>query len=63
MDDSTLVFTSSLDVDSRMAFYDVMGSLAHVNMLKACHIIPAEDVDSIIQGLRAILKEIEDGTF
>ncbi len=63
MDDSTLDFTSSLDVDSKMAFYDVMGSLAHVNMLKACGIIPAEDVDSIIEGLKAILKEIEDGTF
>ena len=63
MDDSTLDFTSSLDVDSRMAFYDVMGSLAHVRMLKACGIIPAEDVDSITEGLKAILKEIEDGTF
>lgn len=63
MDDSTLEFTSSLDVDSRMAFYDVMGSLAHVNMLKTCHILPAEDVDSIIGGLKDILKEIEDGTF
>ena len=63
MDDSTLEFTSSLDVDSRMAFYDVMGSLAHVNMLKACHILPPEDVDRIIEGLKAILKEIEDGSF
>ena len=35
MDDSTLEFTSSLDVDSKMAFYDIMGSLAHVRMLKA----------------------------
>ena len=63
MDDSTLEFTSSLDVDSRMAFYDIMGSLAHVNMLKACHILPPEDVDRIIEGLKAILKEIEDGSF
>ncbi len=63
MDDSTLDFTSSLDVDSRMAFYDVMGSLAHVNMLKACSILPADDVDSIIKGLKDILREIEDGTF
>ncbi len=63
MDDSTLDFTSSLDVDSRMAFYDVMGSLAHVNMLKSCGILPAEDVNAIIGGLKAILKEIEDGTF
>lgn len=41
MDGSTLAFTSSLDVDSAMAVYDVMGSLAHVRMLKKCGIIPA----------------------
>ena len=35
MDEGTLRFTSSLDVDGRMAFYDIMGSLAHVRMLKA----------------------------
>ena len=63
MDDSTLEFTSSLDVDSKMAFYDVMGSLAHVRMLKACEILPAEDVDKIIDGLKEILNEIDDGTF
>lgn len=63
MDDSTLDFTSSLDVDSKMAFYDVMGSLAHVEMLKACSILPPEDVDRITEGLKAILKEIEEGKF
>ena len=63
MDDSTLEFTSSLDVDSKLAFYDVMGSLAHAKMLKACGIIPAEDADDIVEGLKGILKEISDGTF
>lgn len=63
MDDSTLRFTCSLDTDSRMAFYDVMGSLAHVRMLKACSIIPAEDADSIEAGLKEILAEVEAGTF
>ena len=63
MDDSTLDFTSSLDVDSKMAYYDVMGSLAHVKMLKARGIIPAEDVDMIIDGLKTILDEIVEGSF
>lgn len=63
MDDSTLAFTSSLDVDSKLAFYDVMGSLAHVRMLKECCIIPAEDADRIIDGLRQILEEIESDAF
>ena len=63
MDDSTLAFTSSLDVDSHLAFYDVMGSLAHVRMLKKCGVIPAEDADSIVAGLKDILAKVEDGTF
>jgi len=63
MDDSTLDFTTSLDVDSKMAFYDVMGSLAHVRMLKACGIIPAEDADSIIAGLKVILDEVRNDRF
>ena len=63
MDDSTLAFTCSLDTDSRMAFYDVMGSLAHAKMLKACGIISPKDADDIIEGLKAILKQVEAGTF
>ncbi len=63
MDDSTLAFTSSLDVDSAMAYYDVMGSLAHVRMLKHCRIIAAEDADSITEGLRKIAGQIADGSF
>ena len=63
MDDSTLEFTSSLSVDSKLAFYDVMGSLAHVRMLKACGIIPAEDADAITSGLKVILGEVKDGSF
>ena len=63
MDDSTLAFTCSLDTDSRMAFYDVMGSLAHARMLKACEIISPKDADDIIEGLKAILKQVEAGTF
>ncbi len=63
MDDSTLQFTSSLDVDKKLSFYDVMGSLAHVKMLKERRIIPAEDADSIIGGLRTIASEMKNGVF
>ncbi len=63
MDDSMLRFTSSLDVDSRMAFYDIMGSLAHVRMLRACKILPEEDADKITDSLRKIARKIEDGKF
>ena len=63
MDNSTLEFTSSLDIDTMLSFYDVMGSLAHVRMLKKCHIIPDEDADRIIEGLKTIVSEMESGEF
>ncbi len=63
MDDSTLEFTSSLNIDVMLSFYDVMGSLAHAKMLKKCKIIPAKDADTIIQGLKTIVAKMESGEF
>ena len=63
MDESTLRFTSSLDVDSALAFYDVMGSLAHIRMLKKQKIIPAKDADAIINGLISIVETMEKEEF
>ena len=63
MADSTLDFTTSLETDSMMDFFDVMGSLAHVRMLKKCGIIPQKDADRIINGLKTIVAEIENGKF
>lgn len=56
-------FTSSLDVDVMLSFYDVMGSLAHVRMLKKYEIIPSDDADRIIEGLKTIAAEMENGEF
>lgn len=56
-------FTSSLDVDVMLSFYDVMGSLAHVRMLKKCEIISSDDADRIIEGLKTITAEMENGEF
>ena len=61
--DSTLSFTSSLEVDSRLGKYDVLGSLAHVTMLGEQGILPNEDTESIIGGLKDILSSMEEGTF
>lgn len=63
VDESTLKFTSSLDVDTKLLFYDVMGSLAHVRMLKECKIIHEEDADKIIKGLKEIDANIKSGKF
>ncbi|MFP4196735.1 MAG: argininosuccinate lyase [Methanomassiliicoccales archaeon] len=61
--DSTLAFTSSIAVDSRLAAYDVLGSLAHVQMLEERHILSSRDRDAIVDGLREILHSILQGEF
>jgi argininosuccinate lyase len=55
-----LTFTSSLAVDSRLARYDVLGSLAHVRMMAKQGIISSENGRAIEEGLRAILRQVED---
>jgi argininosuccinate lyase len=61
MSGETLDFTSSLDVDSRMAWYDIVGSMAHARMLGKQGILPKADVDLILRGLRELLASLEDG--
>jgi argininosuccinate lyase len=56
-------FTASIDFDKRLYHQDIRGSIAHARMLGKQGIIPHEDVESIIQGLQDILKQIEAGTF
>lgn len=58
-----MAFTSSLDTDIALGYYDVIGSLAHVRMLKKCGILSAEDADLIIDGLKKIIVEMENGEF
>ncbi len=56
-------FTESLSFDIRLARYDVLGSLAHAEMLMRQGIIPEQDGKKIINGLRDILRDIERGRF
>lgn len=60
--EETLAFTSSLAVDRRLARYDILGSLAHARMLARQGIISPEDGERIAEGLRTLLRQVEDGT-
>ena len=42
---------------------DIRGSIAHATMLAKCGIIPEEDAEKIVAGLKDILKDIEAGNF
>ena len=55
-------FNSSLSFDHRMYKQDIRGSLAHAKMLCKQSIIEEKDYEEIVEGLNAILKEIEEGT-
>ncbi|MBO7156858.1 MAG: argininosuccinate lyase [Clostridia bacterium] len=54
-------FNQSIKVDSLMYAHDVMGSLAHAEMLKNQGIITELDFKEIENGLNDILKDIESG--
>ncbi len=54
-------FNSSIRFDSRMYRQDITGSMTHAAMLAAQGIITKEDADRLIDGLSAILEDIESG--
>jgi argininosuccinate lyase len=56
-------FTASVDFDKRLARYDVVGSIAHAQMLGETAIIAKKEAQAIERGLREILDEIERGSF
>lgn len=49
--------------DMRLARFDVLGSLAHAEMLCEVNIISSEEFASIKEGLNEILETIDAGTF
>ena len=56
-------FTASVHFDQILASHDILGSKAHVTMLKECGIINNQECKDILTGLEAIQKEIKDGQF
>ncbi|WP_019961084.1 argininosuccinate lyase [Woodsholea maritima] len=52
-----------VDVDQRLAEEDILGSLAHSDMLAACAIISQDDKAAIHEGLIAIREDIRAGRF
>jgi len=54
-------FVFSLSFDKKLIKYDLLGSIAHAQMLGRCKIIINEEKDKILNGLRQILKEVQEG--
>ncbi|MGA7922576.1 MAG: argininosuccinate lyase [Thermoplasmata archaeon] len=56
-------FLNSLSVDQRLAHWDLIGSIAHVEMLGRVGLLRRRDVRRLIGGLRQIAREMERGKF
>ena len=55
-------YTAALPFDRCLAREDLIGSLAHARMLFECSILKPEDAKSILQGLAALLRDVETGS-
>jgi len=54
-------FISSLSFDKKLIKYDLLGSIAHTQMLGKCKIITKGEKNKIVEGLKQILKEVQKG--
>lgn len=54
-------FGASISFDHQLAKFDLMGSLAHVQMLGQAGILSLEEAEQIQDGLQALLRDLEAG--
>ena len=54
-------FGASISFDHQLAKFDLMGSLAHVQMLGQTGILSSEEAEQIQDGLKALLRDLEAG--
>jgi argininosuccinate lyase len=57
------IYTASVDFDQRLAFADIVGSLAHARMLTHVGVLTDADLQNIERGLAQIRVEIVRGEF
>jgi len=60
-DAATAEFVASLDVDRALWRYDVVGSIAHAQMLREVGLIGRGDFAAVRKGLLAVAEDIEAG--
>ncbi|MDX5332647.1 MAG: argininosuccinate lyase, partial [Gammaproteobacteria bacterium] len=56
-------FTASVDFDRRLYAHDIEGSRAHARMLAKVGVLTEEECAAILEGLDAVLLDIERGDF
>ena len=61
VDDAVNDFNSSIHFDGRLYKEDIQGSIAHATMLSECGIITPDEGQTLIEELKMILEDIENG--
>ena len=61
-DEAVKAFNDSIGFDKRLYREDITGSIAHAQMLGAQSIISSDEAGQIIEGLKGILADVEDGS-
>jgi argininosuccinate lyase len=56
-------FTASVGFDRRLYRHDILGSIAHAQMLAHVGVLTQAECDAIVKGLKRIETEIEAGAF
>ena len=56
-------FTNSIHFDHKLAKYDVIGSLCHIDVLKKAGLLTTAENTKLKSALNSILKSIESGSF
>src|SRR5690606_12417566 len=61
--DALTELSRSTHFDWRLAPYDIAGSRAHARVLHHAGLLSAEDTDTMLDGLRRLLADVESGEF
>lgn len=59
----TADFTSSIDIDKRLADFDIAGSIAHLCALRKAGVVSEEEKEEIEKSLKDIRADIKNGVF
>ena len=61
VDETVNAFNSSISFDARMYAQDIRGSIAHATMLGDCGVIDKTESETIVEGLKGILADLQSG--
>jgi argininosuccinate lyase len=59
----TFTVGNDRELDIHLAPFDVLGSLAHIQMLETINLLTSEELEILQKGLKEIYKNIEQGKF